>query len=157
MSRFQKAIIAAAAFSTAMNFHACVYGPPEKFEPEENIQEAVYGPPPISEPAPVEEKTSLPEISDTDVSAESSVTSDSNNSTVNENNGNSEASPGDENETPFDIPDGVTVSTDSVTVTIPDDSAQTDTDITVYVPENNVNQLVYGPPSYFEETPYEGE
>lgn len=43
--RFKKVMVAAAAFSAALNLHACAYGPAENFDPRDNVNDDVYGPP----------------------------------------------------------------------------------------------------------------
>ena len=45
MKTSKKALLAAAAFSVAVNLNGCVYGPP--YEPADNIHSGVYGPPPV--------------------------------------------------------------------------------------------------------------
>ena len=51
----KKAIIAAAAFSAAINLNGCVYGPP--YDPSDNVAQGVYGPPPVVESQETENNT----------------------------------------------------------------------------------------------------
>ena len=41
----KKALIAATAFTAAINLNGCVYGPP--YDPADNVPSGVYGPPPV--------------------------------------------------------------------------------------------------------------
>lgn len=61
--RFKKVVIAATAFSTAINLNACAYGPPTGFDPRNNVNDSVYGPASIVEKDTEEETSDIPEES----------------------------------------------------------------------------------------------
>lgn len=44
MKKSKNTLLAALAFSAAINLNGCVYGPP--FDPSDNVLQGAYGPPP---------------------------------------------------------------------------------------------------------------
>lgn len=75
MKKSKNTLLAALAFSAAINLNGCVYGPP--YDPSDNVLQGAYGPPPSGYLESAPDETSQDNISYT----EAQPTSEDNNGT----------------------------------------------------------------------------